>query len=103
MKRIVSLLLVAGLLCTALTGLALAQEPDLEIQEFPASGDMYEMMDLSDPYKTVISGLFRQDITEGGLDRECYVYISPENRQEYTGTREDLVAQGYSPCGRCKP
>ncbi len=29
--------------------------------------------------------------------------ISPENRQEYTGTREDLVAQGYSPCGRCKP
>lgn len=81
MKRIVSLLLVAGLLCTALTGLALAQEPDLDIQEFPASGDMYEMMDLSDPYKTVISGLFRQDITEGGLDRECYVYISPENRQ----------------------
>ena len=29
--------------------------------------------------------------------------ISPENRQEYTGTRENLVAQGYSPCGRCKP
>ena len=21
----------------------------------------------------------------------------------YTGTREDVVAAGYAPCGRCKP
>ena len=26
-----------------------------------------------------------------------------EYRQEYTGTRAILEAQGYAPCGRCKP
>jgi DNA-entry nuclease len=25
------------------------------------------------------------------------------NREDYTGTREDIVEQGFSPCGRCKP
>ncbi len=29
--------------------------------------------------------------------------ISAENRGEYTGSREDLIAQGYSPCGNCDP
>ena len=29
--------------------------------------------------------------------------IKAENRQEYTGTRELLIAQGYTPCGSCKP
>lgn len=29
--------------------------------------------------------------------------IRPENREEFTGTREELVEQGYSPCGNCKP
>ena len=29
--------------------------------------------------------------------------ISPANREEYTGSREDLIGQGYSPCGQCKP
>lgn len=29
--------------------------------------------------------------------------MSEKNRQEYTGTREDLLSQGYSPCGVCKP
>ena len=28
--------------------------------------------------------------------------IKEDNRQDYTGTREDLIAQGYSPCGQCK-
>ena len=26
-----------------------------------------------------------------------------ENRQEFHGTREELIAQGYSPCGSCRP
>ncbi len=26
-----------------------------------------------------------------------------ENRQSYTGSREELLQQGYEPCGRCKP
>ena len=29
--------------------------------------------------------------------------ISAKNRQEYNGTRDDLINQGYSPCGSCKP
>lgn len=29
--------------------------------------------------------------------------MSPKNKQDYHGTREDLIAQGYSPCGNCNP
>lgn len=29
--------------------------------------------------------------------------IKAKNRQEYTGSREDLTSQGYEPCGRCQP
>lgn len=29
--------------------------------------------------------------------------MSPANRQEYTGTRQALLDQGYTPCGICKP
>lgn len=29
--------------------------------------------------------------------------MKPQNRQEYTGTREILIAQGYKPCGSCNP
>lgn len=27
--------------------------------------------------------------------------MKPENRMEYSGTKEELMEQGYSPCGRC--
>ncbi len=29
--------------------------------------------------------------------------MKEENRQDYTGTREMLIQQGYTPCGQCKP
>ena len=29
--------------------------------------------------------------------------MSQANRQTYTGSREELIAQGYSPCGQCDP
>lgn len=29
--------------------------------------------------------------------------LSDENKLVYTGSRDDLAAQGYTPCGRCKP
>ena len=29
--------------------------------------------------------------------------IKAENREEYSGTREELAEQGYKPCGTCKP
>lgn len=29
--------------------------------------------------------------------------IKESNRQEYSGSRGDLIAQGYDPCKRCNP
>ena len=29
--------------------------------------------------------------------------MSANNRSEFTGTREELIGQGYTPCGYCKP
>ena len=29
--------------------------------------------------------------------------MSSKNREEFTGTRNALIAQGYSPCGICRP
>lgn len=29
--------------------------------------------------------------------------ISSANKQDFTGTRNQLIARGYSPCGICKP
>lgn len=29
--------------------------------------------------------------------------IAAANKQDYTGTRDDLIARGYTPCGICKP
>lgn len=36
-------------------------------------------------------------------DCRSAVTISPENRKEYTGTIDELLAMGYSPCGNCHP
>ena len=29
--------------------------------------------------------------------------IQPHNRRDFTGSREELIAKGYAPCGICKP
>lgn len=29
--------------------------------------------------------------------------IKPKNREEYSGTRDELIKRGYDPCGRCHP
>lgn len=29
--------------------------------------------------------------------------MKPSNRSDYTGTRDEIMSMGYSPCGRCKP
>ncbi len=29
--------------------------------------------------------------------------MSEANKQEYTGSRDDVIAMGYDPCGRCNP
>ena len=30
-------------------------------------------------------------------------YIKEGNKKTFTGSREELIKEGYSPCGRCKP
>ena len=35
--------------------------------------------------------------------KSCAESISDKNRKDYTGTREDLIADGYDPCKICKP
>ena len=30
-------------------------------------------------------------------------HMSEKNKQTVTTTRDDLIAQGYDPCGACKP
>ena len=29
--------------------------------------------------------------------------MNPKNREDYTGTRDAVIAMGYSPCGICRP
>lgn len=38
-------------------------------------------------------------------DPTCYGVgqMKEENRKAYTGSRESLIEQGYTPCGQCKP
>ena len=37
------------------------------------------------------------------VGKSCASKIDPKNYKEYTGMREDLIKEGYSPCGTCKP
>ena len=30
-------------------------------------------------------------------------HMNEANKAEITGTRDDLIAQGYKPCGECRP
>ena len=43
------------------------------------------------------SGKFHTPDCPGAAD------ISAANRKEYSGTREELIEQGYEPCGTCRP
>ena len=36
-------------------------------------------------------------------DCSSAINMKANTREEYAGTREALLAQGYEPCGRCKP
>lgn len=63
------------------TFLCVCSASALEIKEFPKSGDMYKLLDPADPYKTVISGLFRQTSKIGNLERSFLVYIAKNNAQ----------------------
>ena len=52
-----------------------------DIQQFPERGDMYDMLNPADPYRTVINGLFRQTIALESGERTFLVYIAENNAQ----------------------
>lgn len=64
----------------------------------------------------------KQETVDSSKDQEKQVYIinkntrkfhkkdcssvkdmKPKNKKEYKGTKEELIKQGYEPCGSCKP
>lgn len=55
--------------------------PQAAVQTLPRTGDMYDMLDLSDPYRTTIRGLFAQPIDFNGGQRRIHVYVGAGNRQ----------------------
>ncbi|MDO4548356.1 MAG: hypothetical protein Q4D04_09680, partial [Clostridia bacterium] len=77
MEKLFAILISLTLIFNAAGALA-----QLEVQEFPAIEDMYSMLDLTDPYRTVISGLFRQSLEIAQAQREFYVYIGSTNHQQ---------------------
>lgn len=74
-----NLMLVLALCLMLVCNIAWAQTT---AQQLPETASMYGALDLSDPYKTTISGLFEQPVDLGeGVIRTAYVYIGAENRQ----------------------
>jgi hypothetical protein len=62
-------------------GLAAAQEPE--------EGELYVI--------NTKSGKFHLPSCKSVKD------IKEKNRRDFTGTREEVIAQGYAPCGNCNP
>ena len=60
---------------------AKAQPAPLPLQKLPTIADMYGMLDLKDPYRSPISGLFSESATVDTKQREFFVYIGAKNRQ----------------------
>jgi poly(3-hydroxybutyrate) depolymerase len=81
MKNILIAIISLVLVSTSFGGQAFAKDPVINIQQFPPIGDMYKMLNPADPYRTVISGLFRQTVKVGNGERSFLVYIAKDNAQ----------------------
>ena len=58
--------------------------------------------------KTVTTGNTKYILNTSGKkfhipDCSSATATKAENKKEYTGNREDLISQGYVPCGKCNP
>ena len=93
-------------------------QPDIQIDY--ATGESQEA---EDDINTSSDSAEEADTAEGGSEnQEEQTYIlnknskkfhrpdcsgvadmKAKNKREYTGTREDLIEEGYEPCARCKP
>lgn len=65
-------------------------------EDAPTAGDSSTSQEESYVLNTSSKKFHRPDCSGVGS-------MSAENRQDYTGTRQSLIDQGYSPCGTCKP
>jgi poly(3-hydroxybutyrate) depolymerase len=83
MKRVLAVIFSLVFIAIALESHAQAKDPEptIDVQQFPKIGDMYKMLNPADPYRTVISGLFRQTVQMGDSGRTFLVYIAKDNSQ----------------------
>ena len=76
-----------------------------------STGDNWEAADAED--EGADSGSEKKETEEYILNENSHKFHKPEcsgvkdikdkNRREYTGSREELIREGYAPCGRCNP
>lgn len=88
-------------------------EVKITIKASTGSDEDYESMDL-DELESLLEELQEQredldDEEPGDPCSDAYPTCSSvndmkeKNKQEFFGTRDEAIALGYSPCGRCKP
>ena len=63
----------------------------------PSVQPVVQDMDLNDYILNTNTGKFHKPSCSS-VDQ-----MKESNKQAYTGLREDVIARGYSPCGRCNP
>lgn len=77
-----------------------------------ATGDSREASSEAGPESSDTSS-FPENATDYVLNKNTRVFhfpdcssvpdIKPKNKESYTGSRDELIQQGYAPCGRCHP
>ena len=109
MKRIASLLLAACLLAAPqLTGKAQAE--GFALSDFGARGTALAggMVARADDPSAVAwnpAGITQLPGTHKFHYPSCssVSQMNESNKQSFTGSRDEAIARGYEPCGRCKP
>ena len=109
----------AELLLTPLeeTGAAVVDEPELHVTvrtpfgraipaelPSPVPSETLTRLPLSEQNSAEVSYVLNTNSRRFHLpDCSSVAEMKSANRQDFTGTREELLAMGYQPCGRCKP
>lgn len=65
------------------------QEPETDLNDAPSAGTDYIVNTNTDKFHYP--------------DCRSVKQMKESNKWYYTGTRDDLIAQGYDPCGNCHP
>ena len=95
-------------------------QPEITIDY--STGENWESPQTASPSDAETAGARENSANESGENDEEQTYIlntnthkfhkpdcsgvkdmKEKNREEYTGTREELIEEGYEPCGRCRP